>query len=268
MSAPARKLPDGAQRHEGVSGHDCPSLRRHEARPRNPGRPTPPLEAASGRLARRASASTTCGRMGRPGRPALSSGPLLGPLVACDHGHRGGHLVARVGLVPDEVLVAALSSPGLLSQGRMIAGLGHRRPPEPAENEAFGVPFELGRPGGALVARSAAAVRDRASRSGSAAGLPRTIELARRLSRWPSTSGRRDALRVAELTSRRDGGDLGRPGRRRRSVEATARLAVLGRPGPPGRCAPGPTPSRWWRRRPSRCGPRAEPAAARTGALG
>ena len=55
---------------------------------------------------------------------------------------RVGTLVARVGLVPDEVLVAVLSSLAAISGGRMIAGIGTGDHLSRPENEAFGVPFE------------------------------------------------------------------------------------------------------------------------------
>ena len=50
--------------------------------------------------------------------------------------------MARVGLVPDEVLVAVLSSLSLISSGRMIAGLGTGDHLSRPENQAFGMPFE------------------------------------------------------------------------------------------------------------------------------
>ena len=43
--------------------------------------------------------------MGQPGRPALSSGPLLGALAASTSTIAVGTLVARIGLLPDDVLV-------------------------------------------------------------------------------------------------------------------------------------------------------------------
>ena len=48
--------------------------------------------------------------MGQPDRPALSSGPLLGAVAASTSTISVGTLVARVGLLPDDVLVAVLSS--------------------------------------------------------------------------------------------------------------------------------------------------------------
>ena len=48
--------------------------------------------------------------MGQPDRPVLSSTPLLGALVGSTSTIAVGTLVARVGLLPDEMLVAVLSS--------------------------------------------------------------------------------------------------------------------------------------------------------------
>jgi Luciferase-like monooxygenase len=79
--------------------------------------------------------------MGRPDRPALSSAPLLGALAASTTTLTLGTLVARIGLVPDEVLVAVLTGLADLSGGRLIAGLGTGDQLSRAENEAYGVPF-------------------------------------------------------------------------------------------------------------------------------
>jgi alkanesulfonate monooxygenase SsuD/methylene tetrahydromethanopterin reductase-like flavin-dependent oxidoreductase (luciferase family) len=56
--------------------------------------------------------------MGQPGRPALSSGPLLGALAATTSTIAIGTLVARVGLLPDDVLSWELATLHELSGGR------------------------------------------------------------------------------------------------------------------------------------------------------
>ncbi|MDA8341255.1 MAG: LLM class flavin-dependent oxidoreductase [Actinomycetota bacterium] len=83
--------------------------------------------------------------MGQPGRPALSPGPLLGALAASTTAISVGTLVARIGLLPDDVLVATLASVDRISGGRLIAGLGTGDHLSRAENEAFGVPFDPAR---------------------------------------------------------------------------------------------------------------------------
>jgi alkanesulfonate monooxygenase SsuD/methylene tetrahydromethanopterin reductase-like flavin-dependent oxidoreductase (luciferase family) len=80
--------------------------------------------------------------MGQPDRPALSSGPLLGALAASTSTISVGTLVARIGLLPDEVLVGVLTSLSQISEGRLIAGIGTGDHLSRAENEAFGIPFE------------------------------------------------------------------------------------------------------------------------------
>src|ERR1700732_3737760 len=80
--------------------------------------------------------------MGQPGRPALSSGPLLGAGAASTSSIHIGSLVARVGLLPDDVLVELLASLNAISNGRLIAGLGTGDHLSRAENEAFGIPYE------------------------------------------------------------------------------------------------------------------------------
>jgi len=81
--------------------------------------------------------------MGQPGRPALSSGPLLGALAASTSTVVLGTLVARVGLLPDEVLVEVLCGVHALSDGRLVAGIGTGDRLSREENESYGIPFEL-----------------------------------------------------------------------------------------------------------------------------
>jgi len=80
--------------------------------------------------------------MGQPGRPALSSGPLLGALAASTTTISLGTLVARIGLLPDQVLVDVLCGVHAISGGRCIAGIGTGDGLSREENEAYGIPFE------------------------------------------------------------------------------------------------------------------------------
>ena len=80
--------------------------------------------------------------MGQPGRPALSSGPLLGALAASTSTIRLGTLVARIGLLPDEVLIEVLCGLHALSGGRLVAGSGTGDRLSREENESYGIPFE------------------------------------------------------------------------------------------------------------------------------
>lgn len=79
--------------------------------------------------------------IGRPDRPALHSLALLGALAVETTRVAIGSLVARVGLVPDAVLVNGLFTVDRMAGGRLIAGLGVGDRLSRAENEAFGVLF-------------------------------------------------------------------------------------------------------------------------------
>jgi alkanesulfonate monooxygenase SsuD/methylene tetrahydromethanopterin reductase-like flavin-dependent oxidoreductase (luciferase family) len=78
---------------------------------------------------------------GAPERPALSAFPVLGAIAATTRRLCFGPLVARVGLVPDAVLVAELLSLERMAPGRLIAGLGTGDSKSAAENLAYGIPF-------------------------------------------------------------------------------------------------------------------------------
>ena len=138
--------------------------------------------------------------MGQPGRPAISSGPLLGALAASTSTITVGTLVARIGLLPDDVLVAELSSLATLSRGRLIAGMGTGDHLSRAENDAYGIPFEPASERRVRLASVAARVRDEGIPVWIGGGLPRTVELARTLSvavnLWEG-----EVMRVAELVA-------------------------------------------------------------------
>jgi len=78
--------------------------------------------------------------LGRPERPALSAFPVLGAVAAVTERICFGPLVARVGLVPDEVLVGELRSLSSMAPGRLIAGLGTGDRQSAGENLAYGIP--------------------------------------------------------------------------------------------------------------------------------
>jgi alkanesulfonate monooxygenase SsuD/methylene tetrahydromethanopterin reductase-like flavin-dependent oxidoreductase (luciferase family) len=79
--------------------------------------------------------------MGQRMRPALHSTTLLGALAVETDRVVLGTLVARVGLVPDAVLVHTLVSLHRMTGGRFIAALGTGDSLNREENEAYGVPF-------------------------------------------------------------------------------------------------------------------------------
>ena len=79
--------------------------------------------------------------MGQRMRPALHSTTLLGALAVETDRVVLGTLVARVGLVPDAVLVHSLVTLHRMTAGRLIAALGTGDSLNREENEAYGVPF-------------------------------------------------------------------------------------------------------------------------------
>ena len=86
--------------------------------------------------------------IGQPERPALAPFPILGALAGrlgpSEDGRGGpylGTLVARVGLVPDDVLASQFLALEGLAPGRVIAGLGTGDRLSEEENRAYGIPF-------------------------------------------------------------------------------------------------------------------------------
>jgi alkanesulfonate monooxygenase SsuD/methylene tetrahydromethanopterin reductase-like flavin-dependent oxidoreductase (luciferase family) len=86
--------------------------------------------------------------LGQPDRPALAPFPVLAALAADTSapatpggGPFYGTLVARVGLVPDEVLLDQFTALAHLAPGRIVAGLGTGDRLSEAENRAYGIPF-------------------------------------------------------------------------------------------------------------------------------
>ncbi len=77
--------------------------------------------------------------LGAPERPALSAFPVLGAVAAVTTRVHFGPLVARIGLVPDDVLVAEFLSLHRMAPGRLIAGMGTGDKMSAQENLAFGI---------------------------------------------------------------------------------------------------------------------------------
>jgi alkanesulfonate monooxygenase SsuD/methylene tetrahydromethanopterin reductase-like flavin-dependent oxidoreductase (luciferase family) len=98
--------------------------------------------------------------MGRPDRPALAPFPMLGAIAASTSTLRLGTLVARVGLVPDETLVAGFAALDLLAPGRVIAGLGTGDHLSFNENRAYGIALHPAAVRRAAVARCGHALQD------------------------------------------------------------------------------------------------------------
>ncbi len=79
--------------------------------------------------------------MGRPDRPALAPFPLLAAIAAGTERVAVGPLVARIGMVPDSVLLAEFAALAALAPGRVVAALGTGDRLSAAENQAYGLPF-------------------------------------------------------------------------------------------------------------------------------
>lgn len=79
--------------------------------------------------------------MRRPDRPALAAFPVLGAVAAETASVVLGPLVARVGLVPDDVMVARFRALAALAPGRLVAGIGTGDAKSADENAAYGVPL-------------------------------------------------------------------------------------------------------------------------------
>jgi alkanesulfonate monooxygenase SsuD/methylene tetrahydromethanopterin reductase-like flavin-dependent oxidoreductase (luciferase family) len=119
--------------------------------------------------------------IGQPNRSALSSAPLLGAVSAATSSIAVGSLVARIGLVPDDVLVAVISSLSLISGGRIIAGIGPGDHLTRDENDAFGIPFEPADTRRARMAEVGSAIRQRGIPVWIGGGHDKTIQVAREL---------------------------------------------------------------------------------------
>jgi alkanesulfonate monooxygenase SsuD/methylene tetrahydromethanopterin reductase-like flavin-dependent oxidoreductase (luciferase family) len=119
--------------------------------------------------------------MGQPERPALAAFPLLGAVAASTQRLCVGTLVARVGLVRDEMLLARFATLGAVAPGRVIAGLGTGDSKSFAENAAYGEPAGTAAERRAELARCAVALRDAGLPVWVGAGHRATNDLAREL---------------------------------------------------------------------------------------
>jgi hypothetical protein len=90
--------------------------------------------------------------IGHPERPALAPFPILADLAVstttapntaptAGGGPYFGTLVARVGMVPNRVLLGQFRALAALAGGRVIAGLGTGDRLSEAENRAYGIPY-------------------------------------------------------------------------------------------------------------------------------
>jgi len=116
--------------------------------------------------------------MGRPDRPALAPFPLLAAVAASSERIAVGTLVARVGLVPDEVLVAEVDALLALAPGRVVIALGTGDRLSAPENDAYGVPFAPTGERRAALRRVVRVLRDGGVPVWVGAGARATVEVA------------------------------------------------------------------------------------------
>ncbi|MHB1987919.1 MAG: LLM class flavin-dependent oxidoreductase [Acidimicrobiales bacterium] len=79
--------------------------------------------------------------LGHPERPSLSIYPVLGAVAASTERIQVGTFVARVGLLPDEVVLASIESLHAALGNRLIAALGVGDEASAPEHERYGLPF-------------------------------------------------------------------------------------------------------------------------------
>lgn len=79
--------------------------------------------------------------IGKPGSPAVAAFPLLGALSTTVSAIAVGTLVARIGLVPDAVLVNQFRTVHDIVGDRLIAGVGTGDRLSAAENVAYGIAY-------------------------------------------------------------------------------------------------------------------------------
>ncbi len=118
--------------------------------------------------------------MGAPGKPAIEPFPLLGRLSAETTTLRLGTLVARIGLVADEVLIGEFRTLAALSAGRVVAALGTGDSLSAEENLAYGLEFASAPRRRAALERVATALLAEGIEVWVGAGGPPTNAIARR----------------------------------------------------------------------------------------
>ena len=136
--------------------------------------------------------------IGQRGRPAISMPPLLGAVAAATSTIHIGTLVARIGLVPDVVLIDTFASLEQISGGRLIAGIGTGDSLSRQENDAYGVPFDAAEERRTSLATVARAVRAHGIPVWVGGGRPSTtalaVEVDAAVNLWEDS-----AVRVSEL---------------------------------------------------------------------
>ena len=168
--------------------------------------------------------------MGQPDRPALAPFPLLGAVAELTRTVHLGTLVARIGIVPDEILAAEFTALAHLAPGRVVAGLGTGDHLSFNENRAYGVTVD---PAGDRRADLSACARSLVDRGLTVwvGGLSRrTVEAAEAVGAVPNF-WQAGPDRVAEQAARTEvtWAGMAGPASRSAGLDAAA-IAAAGRP--------------------------------------
>lgn len=119
--------------------------------------------------------------MAHPGLASLSPLPLLAAVSAVTTRIHLGTLVTRIGLEPDEVVVAAFFTLQLLSSGRVIAAMGTGDHKSDDENVAFGLNLQAATVRRGHLERAATDLLELGIETWIGGGAPATNEIAARL---------------------------------------------------------------------------------------
>jgi len=176
--------------------------------------------------------------MGQPQRPAMAPFPVLAAVAAVTERLVVGTLVARVGLVPDDVLLSQFDALALVAPGRVLAALGVGDHLSAAENLAYGVPFDPPERRRSHLVHCVQALQQRGIPVWVGSGSRRTVATAEAegasVNLWDATAGA-----VAEQAARSEvtwAGPSPEPGTLRVRLaalaEAGATWAVFGWPAP------------------------------------
>lgn len=164
--------------------------------------------------------------MGQPERPAIAPFPLLGAVAATTRRLAVGTLVARVGLVPESVLVSQFRALAAVAPGRVVAGLGTGDRHSAAENATYGLGWEPAPVRRAALESCAQVLATAGVAVWIGGGAPATLEVARTagvaVNLWGATP---DAVAAqAQETEVTWGGPMPRG---RNEADTRARLAAL-----------------------------------------
>lgn len=117
--------------------------------------------------------------MGDPSRPAMSVHPTVAAVLASTEHIAVGTLVSRIGLLPDEVVMAALLGLHNIAGDRFIAGIGTGDKASADENERLGLPYQGAAARRDRLGRVARALRDAGVQTWVGGGAPATNDMAR-----------------------------------------------------------------------------------------